>query len=192
MSTAPGRSPARPRDSAATRAALLSAATDLFSNGGYDRTTVRDIGERAGVDPALIARYFGNKLNLYLATLSAEASEPRRIDIGEDLPGYVGWLLDRTDRRGIGPLMQALVRSDSAPEIRAAARDHMTRRLVEPLAAALERRGVASARLRAEAAVAALIGVLVVRGTGSLDELGVAGRQELAALIAALLEGVAG
>ncbi|MFE2696343.1 TetR family transcriptional regulator [Streptomyces mirabilis] len=28
---------------------------------GFDRTTIRDISERAGVDPALIARYFGSK-----------------------------------------------------------------------------------------------------------------------------------
>ncbi|MFD9659211.1 helix-turn-helix domain-containing protein [Streptomyces mirabilis] len=33
----------------------------LFAERGFDRTTIRDIGERAGVDPALIARYFGSK-----------------------------------------------------------------------------------------------------------------------------------
>ena len=37
------------------------------------------------MDPALIARYFGNKLNLYLATLEAEASEPGRVDLSSDL-----------------------------------------------------------------------------------------------------------
>lgn len=184
--------PARTRDSAASRAALLAAASALFSSGGYEATTVRDIGERAGVDPALIARYFGNKLNLYLATLEAEASEPGRVDLATDLRGYVAWLLERTDRRGPGPLMQALVRSDTAPEIRAVAQAHLTRRLVDPLVSLLEARGVpsASARVRAEAAVAALIGVVVVRGTGSFASLPGADTEEVAGVLTRLLESV--
>jgi AcrR family transcriptional regulator len=186
--TAPGRT----RDSAASRAALLAAASALFSSGGYEATTVRDIGERAGVDSALIARYFGNKLNLYLATLEAEASEPGRVELSSDLRGYLTWLLERTDRRGPGPLMQALARSDTAPEIRAAAQAHITRRLVDPLISLLSSRGVpaASARLKAEAAVSAVIGVVVVRGTGSFTELPSASVDEVAGLLTRLVESV--
>jgi AcrR family transcriptional regulator len=171
---------------------LLAAASALFSSGGYDGTTIRDIGERAGVDPALIARYFGNKLNLYLATLEAEASEPGRVDLSSDLRGYVAWLLERTDRRGPGPLMQALVRSDTAPEIRAAAQAHITRRLVDPLVSLLVTRGVSAdvARVRAEAGIAALIGVVVVRGTGSFDALPAAGVDDVAGVLTRLLESV--
>jgi AcrR family transcriptional regulator len=184
--------PARTRDSAASRAALLAAASALFSSGGYDQTTIRDIGERAGVDPALIARYFGNKLNLYMATLEAEASEPGRVDLATDMRGYVLWLLERTERRGPGPLMQALVRSDTSPEIRAVAQAHITRRLVDPLMSVLEARGVeaASARVRAEAAVSALIGVVVVRGTGSFASLPSADVDEVAGVLTRLLESV--
>lgn len=169
---------------------MLAAASTLFSSGGYDGTTIRDIGERAGVDAALIARYFGNKLNLYLATLEAEATEPGRVDLATDLRGYAAWLLERTDRRGPGPLMQALVRSDSAPEIRAAAQAHITRRLVDPLVSVLTAHGVSpdSARVRAEAAVAALIGVVVVRGTGSFSVLPDADVAEVAGVLTRLLE----
>jgi AcrR family transcriptional regulator len=184
--------PARTRDSAATRSALLAAASALFSSGGYEATTIRDIGERAGVDPALIARYFGNKLNLYLATLDAEAAEPGRVDLSSDLRSYVTWLLAQTDRRGPGPLMQAVVRSDSAPEIRAAAQAHITRRLVDPLVSLLVSRGVDSdlARIRAEATVAALIGVVVVRGTGSFSALPGADVDDVADVLTQLLESV--
>lgn len=184
--------PARTRDSAASRAALLAAASALFSSRGYEATTVRDIGERAGVDSALIARYFGNKLNLYLATLEAEASEPGRVDLATDLHGYLMWLLERTDRRGPGPLMQALVRSDTAPEIRAAAQAHISRRLVDPLVALLASRGVDAevARLHAEAAVSALIGVVVVRGTKSFASLPSADIDDVAAVLTRLLESV--
>ena len=46
----------RSRDAAASRESLLQAAQELFGQRGFERTTTRDIGERAGVDAALIAR----------------------------------------------------------------------------------------------------------------------------------------
>ena len=87
--------------------------------------------------------------------------------------------------------MQALVRSDTAPEIRAAAQAHITRRLVDPLVSVLSARGVADvAQVRAEAAVAALIGVVVVRGTGSLQQIGEAAADDLAPLLTRVLQSV--
>ena len=71
-SAVPNDSGPRPRDAAASRRALLDAAGALFHARGYDGTTVREIGERAGIDPALIARYFGGKEGLYLAVLAEE------------------------------------------------------------------------------------------------------------------------
>src|ERR1700722_9550064 len=62
----------RPRDAAASKDALLRAAQALFGQNGFERTTIREIGERAGVDAALIARYFGNKADLYVAAVVAE------------------------------------------------------------------------------------------------------------------------
>ena len=46
--------PRRTRNAGATREALLGAAQDLFGRKGYERATTREIGEVAGVDPALI------------------------------------------------------------------------------------------------------------------------------------------
>jgi AcrR family transcriptional regulator len=51
----------RKRDAAATREALLAAAGSLFAERGFDRTTVRDIAQVAGVNQALLFRYFGSK-----------------------------------------------------------------------------------------------------------------------------------
>lgn len=62
----------RRRDSARSRQLLLEAAAGLFAERGFDRSTTREIGERAGVDPALIARYFGGKAQLYLAVLDLD------------------------------------------------------------------------------------------------------------------------
>jgi len=79
----------RRRDSARSRQALLDAAATLFSERGFDRTTVREIGERATVDPALIARYFGGKAGLYVETLraSTEAGVPDRGSAGQGPTG---------------------------------------------------------------------------------------------------------
>jgi hypothetical protein len=83
--------------------------------------------------------------------------------------------------------MQALVRSDSTPEIREAARGHLTRRLVEPLHVMLQRRGVPDARTRAEVIVSALVGVLLARTLGSFETLGSLERRELVDLLTAML-----
>jgi AcrR family transcriptional regulator len=52
-----------------TREEILDAARSLFGTHGYDRTTLRMIAERAGVDPALVARAFGGKEGLFLAAV---------------------------------------------------------------------------------------------------------------------------
>jgi len=48
-----------------TREAIETAAKELFSSNGFERTTVRDIGARAGIDPSMIIRYFGSKDALF-------------------------------------------------------------------------------------------------------------------------------
>ncbi len=57
---------------AATRQALLDAARALFGEHGYEGTTRREIGVRAGADPALIARYFGSKADRCSQAMVAE------------------------------------------------------------------------------------------------------------------------
>lgn len=58
--------PPRTRNAAATRAAILSAARARFSREAYDSVGVRDVAAEAGVDPALISRYFGSKEDLFV------------------------------------------------------------------------------------------------------------------------------
>lgn len=55
----------RPRNAAATRQAILDAATRRFAREGYDEVGLRDIAGDVGVDPALISRYFGSKEDLF-------------------------------------------------------------------------------------------------------------------------------
>ncbi|MEV6792974.1 helix-turn-helix domain-containing protein [Streptomyces sp. NPDC051320] len=179
--------PVRKRDAARSRELLLQAAAALFADRGFERTTVREIGERAGVDPALIARYFGGKTQLYIAALQAETGGAVPADL-LDRDRLLG-LLDRVGRRGPGPAFQAAVRPHEDPAAQAAARAELHRRLVEPLAGRFTRDGLDRPQLRAEIAVAAFIGVLLGRGSGTFDELSRTDDAELAVLVREVLAG---
>lgn len=52
-----------------TRERILATAREAFANAGFEATSVRSIASRAGVDQALVHRYFGTKKRLFLATL---------------------------------------------------------------------------------------------------------------------------
>lgn len=79
--------PARPRrrDSARTRQRLLDAARSRFAQHGYAGTAVREIAEEAGVNVALINRYFESKDGLFAACL-AEAIDELRRDTADAAP----------------------------------------------------------------------------------------------------------
>jgi AcrR family transcriptional regulator len=176
----------RPRDAAATKEALLSSAQALFGEKGFEATTTRDIGDRAGVDPALIARYYGSKADLYIAAVIAEAQTDQP-EI-EQMTDAADALISRTDRHGLGPVTQALIRSDTTEEIRHAARAHLTRRIVTPLNTDMTRRGLDRARLRAEIATSALLGINLGRALGWFPDLQNVPKDELVELITDLLD----
>ena len=52
---------------------MLTAARTAFAERGYDGATIRGIATAAGVDPALVHHYFGNKDKLFLAAVEAPA-----------------------------------------------------------------------------------------------------------------------
>ncbi|WP_406815906.1 TetR family transcriptional regulator [Mycobacterium sp. M23085] len=68
--------PGKARDGKATRATILSAARSLFSTHGFERTTIRAIAAQAGVDPALVMHYFGNKADLFATVSRLEITFP--------------------------------------------------------------------------------------------------------------------
>ena len=181
----------RPRDAAASKDALLQAAQILFGQQGFDGTTTREIGKLAGVDAALIARYFGNKADLYIAAMAAEDADgtPREY---ERLEQMADAMVTRADRRGPGPIIQAIVRSDTSAEMRDAALDHVSRRLVDPLVADMRAQGVERPQLRAEIAISALLGIILGRLLGWFDEIRSVPRDELVAVIVDALTAIPG
>lgn len=177
----------RRRDAAQSRERLLRAAGELFADRGYDQTTARDIGERAGVDPAMIARYFGGKAQLYIAVLHAESGVEPPSDFLD--PERLAGLVARATRQGPGPIYQVAVRTYDDPKANDAALTELQRRIVAPVRERLEERGTDHAQLRAEVLTSALIGVFLSRRTGALAALAEAPEQELLVILKELLEG---
>ncbi len=74
--TVKNRSARRTRDADATRAALLSAATEVFADVGYAGARVDGIAERARVNKRMIYEYFGDKHGLYREVLTSRLALP--------------------------------------------------------------------------------------------------------------------
>ena len=165
---------------------LLTAAQKLFAERGYDRVTTRDIAEQAGVDAALIARYFGSKAGLYLAALRAELGDGPPPDLLQ--PDRMAALLGRVDDRGPGPVFQSAVHPHEDEAVQAAAREALHARLVTPLRERFADAGLEDPQLRAELATAAFAGVALGRASGSFPSLQKLPPDELVALLRDLLD----
>ncbi len=72
---------------AATRALIQEAARQRFGADGYARATIRAIAADAGVDPALVMRYFGSKEALFAAAVRFDLRLP---DLAAVARGEVG------------------------------------------------------------------------------------------------------
>ncbi|GAB6043910.1 TetR/AcrR family transcriptional regulator [Endothiovibrio diazotrophicus] len=94
----PGRRPAGSSD--AVRATLLATARRLFAEKGYEAVSVRALAGAAGVTPAMIHYYFGNKEGLYLAVLREALAPTLKRIAGLQAAG-------RHDRGALAELLQA-------------------------------------------------------------------------------------
>lgn len=182
----------RPHDSEASRRALLEAGRALFDEVGYDRATTREIGERAGVDPALIARYFGGKEGLFLATLAEVPAGAAGRPSDFEPRALLAYLLERWDERGHGPVSRALASATLSDEVRTQVRAAVGERVVEPLVEELQARGATQPELRAELLVALALGIAVTRANGTLKGLSAAPRDEVIAALDPLVTALAG
>ncbi|MBI2486648.1 MAG: TetR/AcrR family transcriptional regulator [Deltaproteobacteria bacterium] len=64
-----------------TRDKLLETAIKLFSEKGFNGTTTKEIAEEAGVNEALIFRYFSTKRDLYGAIIEKKIEEEPGIEV---------------------------------------------------------------------------------------------------------------
>lgn len=159
----------------------------MFAEHGYDAATTRQIAAEAGVDAALIARYFGSKEGLYLAVVEASRSsfEFQPAPVSPEL--YTRTLLARWLQNGGEPVAASIVR----PMVSARARTQLIRllrtRFLAPFADSLPDPDPERAALTAELVAAALAGIALARSTGSLGRLGAASEEAIAEVLAEIL-----
>ncbi|MEV0127846.1 TetR family transcriptional regulator [Dactylosporangium sp. NPDC050688] len=175
----------RRRDAAATRRLLLAAARRRFAADGYTATTVRDIATDAGVNVALINRYFTSKEGLFEACLTGVGDELGRT-VAQDMP------LERIPldiaARLAGPdageyrIQLLLLLRSSGDERAERIRADILRTFADRLATATGwRPGVAGAgerMLRAQITLASAMGITLLRSS-TLEPLASAGQEEL-------------
>ncbi|CAN5329261.1 TetR family transcriptional regulator [soil metagenome] len=163
LSTVPTLSAKRTRNASETRERILDAARLSFSQRGYEHVGVRDISAAAGVDAALINRYFGTKESLFAEVIRGafhvEDHLPESMNqLGEFLVGQIlGEAEDRTP--SFNPL-RLLLLAASSPETAAIVARQFDAEFVRPLAKRLRGRDAA---LRATLIASYVIGLATMR-----------------------------
>lgn len=151
----------RKRDASATRSALLVAARALFVERGFDRTTVRDIAGSAGVNQALLFRYFGSKEALFKEAMTGESTElldevpPDRL-VGLALARIFGKDVPATNDN---PII-ALLRSGAHEQTAVLFKEHLGLKYREALAGLTD---AEDAEIRADLVLAWLLGLGLLR-----------------------------
>ncbi len=155
----------RARDAAATRLALLGAARELFASEGFDRTTVRAVADRAGVNQALLFRYFGNKEGLFAAAIRGQALA--LLDAGprnQLLERTVAAMFDAGSAQVAEPLL-AVLRGAGSPQIGDEVRAELSEAYTSAFADLVDTPDRADAELRAELLLSWLFGIALLRTT---------------------------
>ena len=93
-----------------TKARILASARKHFAASGYDRATIRAIAADAGIDPALVMRYFGTKAKLFAAAAEFDLRLPDLTAVPRGSVGsvLVGFFLERWES---DDSLQALLRA---------------------------------------------------------------------------------
>jgi AcrR family transcriptional regulator len=153
-----------------------------FIRDGYAATTVRDIADDAGVNVALINRYFTSKEGLFEACLGSAVSDLSKgtdnLTLDEIATRMVRRITGPTDDNKIQESLLMLLRTSGDTRI-----DEMRRAVLEGVSRKLAAAGGAEADdpvlLRAQVVLATAIGISVLRSSFKLMPLAAADEHEL-------------
>jgi len=185
---------ALPRDERRKRSetAILDAARELFAESGFERTTIRGVASRAGIDAALVMQYYGNKERLF-----AEAARWNELDPGfaeasvEQLPAVlVADLFEHFEHAMDGEAAKALLRNClTHPSALASMKNEIMCECAAMVAAKVE---ATDAELRAALFTACMMGLAMGRYLIELPHLDTASQADVERLLipalAALLD----
>jgi AcrR family transcriptional regulator len=184
----------RRRNSIETRQALLEVAGRRFARDGYTATTVRDIADEAGVNVALISRYFTSKEGLFKDCLAAAVTEIRRASDGMPLTEIATKMARRmadSTHGGRESEMLLLLLRSSADERVDEIRAGFLRSISEKMASVAGGEGE-EAVLRAQILLAAALGVTLLRSSLSVQPLAAATEQDLVGPMSDLVNALLG
>lgn len=175
-----------------TRDEIVAAAAARFAAAGYDATSMRQVAAAAGVDPALVRRFFGDKEGLFTAVAAALIDpEAAAAAVAAGPPGQAGERVLRYflgllgDIQRPGPLL-GLVRSAVTSEHAAILmRRFLAGRVLGPVAAALSPE---RPDLRGALVASQLVGIAVTRYAVRLDPLTAATTDDLVSWVAPVLQ----
>jgi AcrR family transcriptional regulator len=163
----------RPRNAAATRAAILRSAIGAFARAGYDGVGVREIAHDAGVTAMMVNRYFGSKEKLFAEAVDTAFTAPVVIAEESDSPEHdaAARLVGRTnpDADPLEPFL-IMLRSVSNPRAVEIVREGIERHVGRRLARQLPDPG---RDIRNEVMLSLIAGVFLMRrviGTRALNE----------------------
>jgi AcrR family transcriptional regulator len=162
------------KDAAATRLLLVQAARRRFAFDGYRATTVRDIAGDAGVNVALINRYFGSKEGLFRACLDRVvrdlgAEETSQQGLERALTGIITHIV-RAPTDDDSLQLMLLLRS-SGDDGADAIRRETLRRYAERLVGTVGGAGSEELLVRAEIALAVVLGMSMLRQSTAVEPL---------------------
>lgn len=158
--------PPKVRNAAATRANILRAARDSFGKQAYEQVGLREIGADAGIDAALICRYFGSKEELFAEALASTGKEPMqtlggdRATFGDRVARTMLVPDDQTTEQNLA-FINLAIRSAASPVAHRLVRRHVEECFIVPFAAWL---GGEDGEARARLVASVLLGVAIVRG----------------------------
>jgi AcrR family transcriptional regulator len=172
----------RPRDSQATRSAILAAARGRFARDGYERATIRAIAADAEIDPALVIRYFESKEKLFATAADFDLKLPDLSAIPDSEIGtaLVSHFVQRWEQDDTFlALLRAAISHEAADErVRSVFRDQ-----VAPAIAALSTNDPRQAPVRAALVSSQLLGMAFCRFVLRVPALVKMSRSELVAWI---------
>lgn len=156
------------RNAAATREKLLICARHRFLLESYENVSLRDVAGDAGVDVALIARYFGSKEELFRTVLGKEEGDWRELAAAPDLADYLADLCATDDSKDAEHIERLLImlRSAASPQAASIVRSAFRSDVLEPFARVL---GGPQSETRAAMALSILMGTTIVRTIMKLE-----------------------
>ncbi|MGK6356745.1 TetR/AcrR family transcriptional regulator [Sphingomonas sp. DT-207] len=185
----------RSRNAAATRQAMLASARRHFARESYENVGLREIAGDAGVDPALVSRYFGSKEQLFKEAVRGDDEHIMHGVSRADLPAHFAALLldgkgeDAQDADAQIDRLMILLRSASSPKASSIIREAIDEDILEPVAALL---GGKDAELRASLCLSVLMGTGILRSALAVAPLSAAGsgalQRRLTSLFAAAID----